>query len=267
MRDFTVTIYKKLLNEFSRRKYRFKTFADFMALPEDNSLVLRHDVDNRKFNSLKFAQTQHDLGISGTYYFRMVPQSYDEEVIEQISSLGHEIGYHYETMDKANGDVKNAYDIFCRELEKIRKIVPVKTICMHGSPLSKYDNREIWKYYDYRDLGIIAEPYFDLDFSKILYLTDTGRRWNGSSASIRDNVPGPSINKFMTDGKHSLSEQYLLKSTQDIIDACKQGVLPNKIMLNFHPQRWTNKTTLWLQELFVQNIKNVLKTGLKKIRS
>ena len=47
----------------------------------------------------------------------------------------------------------------------------------------------MWKKYDYRELGIIAEPYFDLDFSKVLYLTDTGRRWDGEGVSIRDKIP------------------------------------------------------------------------------
>ena len=61
-------------------------------------------------------------------------------------------------------------------LEKLRKLYPVKTICMHGSPLSKFDNRKIWDKFDYRDYGIIAEPYFDVDFDKVFYMTDKGRK-------------------------------------------------------------------------------------------
>jgi hypothetical protein len=81
-----------------------------------------------------------------------------------------------------------ALDDFRLNLEKLRKLYPVKTICMHGSPLSKWDNRDLWKRYDYRDYGIIAEPYFDLDFDEVFYLTDTGRSWNNSKASVRDKV-------------------------------------------------------------------------------
>jgi|SRR5690625_113581 len=47
-------------------------------------------------------------------------------------------------------------------------------------------SRDLWKWYSYRDYGIIAEPYFDLDFSRVLYLTDTGRRWDGDKVSVRD---------------------------------------------------------------------------------
>jgi hypothetical protein len=47
---------------------------------------------------------------------------------------------------------------------------------MHGSPRSKFDNKELWSKYNYRDLGIIGEPFFDIDFDDFFYLTDTGRR-------------------------------------------------------------------------------------------
>ncbi len=73
-------------------------------------------------------------------------------------------------------------------LERLRKLYPVKTICMHGSPLSKYDNRKLWEKHDYKDYGIIGEPYFDVDFSRVLYLTDTGRCWDGFDYSVRDKV-------------------------------------------------------------------------------
>jgi hypothetical protein len=59
---------------------------------------------------------------------------------------------------------------------------------MHGSPMSKYDNRLLWIKYDYRAYGIIGEPYFDVDFSGAAYYTDTGRMWKGDNVSIRDRV-------------------------------------------------------------------------------
>ena len=80
------------------------------------------------------------------------------------------------------------YEDFCRNLKRFREIVDVKTICMHGSPMSRYDNRMIWEKYDYRELGIIGEPYFDVDYKEVFYITDTGRRWNHGSASVRDRV-------------------------------------------------------------------------------
>ena len=44
--------------------------------------------------------------------------------------------------------VERAIEDFRINLEKFREIYPVKTICMHGSTLSKYDNRLLWEKYD-----------------------------------------------------------------------------------------------------------------------
>ncbi len=100
--------------------------------------------------------------------------------------MGHEIGYHYETMDTCKGSIDKAYNEFCRNLDKFRTLAEIKTISMHGSPMSKFDNRDIWKKYDYRKLGILAEPYFDINFNELFYITDTGRRWDGHLYNVRD---------------------------------------------------------------------------------
>lgn len=272
--DFTVSTYRELLAELNNADYLFQTFQAFIDHPDEKVILLRHDVDGRKQHSLQFAQIQHELGITGTYYFRTVPQSFDEDIIRQMSEMGHEIGYHYETMDKANGDVEEAYELFCSELEKLRKIVPIKTICMHGSPLSRYDNRDLWKHYDYRELGITGEPYLDLDFSQVLYLTDTGRRWDGEKVSIRDKVhaereiPNSKLQNstFLAQDSPLKTQDYHYHSTRDIIEAIQEVTFPEKVMMTFHPQRWTNNPILWSKELVMQNVKNVLKRGLKYMR-
>ncbi len=293
--DFTLTAYNKLLKTLLQQGFSFQTFADFVLKPQDKSIVLRHDVDLFPLNSLKFAQIQAKENIIGSYYFRFVPGSYNEKIIKEIHNLGHEIGYHYETMDTCNGDIDHAYDLFSKNLEILRRLIPVKTICMHGSPLSKYDNRLIWQKYDYRKLGIIGEPYFDIDFSKVLYLTDTGRRWDGDSYNIRDKAVGgrqEAVGKMLNEIRNSqlatrnsqpetnnskpsnlqpsafrLPPFPKFRSTFDIIHAAEAGELPDQIMMTFHPQRWTNKPIPWMKELVWQNVKNIGKYFLIKMRN
>jgi hypothetical protein len=246
MADFTLSTYNNLLNVLTEKKYTFQTVSEFLETTAQRAVMLRHDVDDRKENSLLFAKIQHERGIKGSYYFRMVPQSYDEQVIREIASMGHEIGYHYETMDTSKGNIDNAYREFCDNLEQLRKIATIRTICMHGSPRSSLDNKDLWKTYDYKTLGLIGEPYFDIDFNDVAYLTDTGRRWNGSNVSIRDKIMGRYSFNFRT--------------TNNIIQHIDQ--IPNRIMFTFHPQRWTNSPALWLKELVMQNLKNQVKRFL-----
>lgn len=371
MRDFTLKTYRQLLETLLAKGYRFTRFDDWaestaqraelkvqskgkisqfdrndkriqvqlMERQDANTLsallsplcVLRHDVDRLPENSLVTAKIEAELGIKGTYYFRIVPESFDERIIKDIAALGHEIGYHYEELDTAYRQVKSkkskvksknktqilryfarlrmgsaqndsdaypfdspdgsgqaaqgdtstgsvhakyrmtdmtnnqqtttyhlptaiidqAYELFKVNLEKMRNVVEIKTICMHGSPLSPFDNKMIWQKYDYKDLGIIGEPYFDMNWNEFVYLTDTGRRWDGGSVAVRDKV------------KSQMSKvKGKLKSTNDIIQALEQNQMPDKIMITVHPERWTDSGVAWVHELIWQNFKNVVKKSV-----
>jgi len=45
------------------------------------------------------------------------------------------------------------------------------------------------------------------------------------------------------------------------------GMLPDRIMIMVHPQRWSDSFLPWAKELFWQNFKNVVKWGVVKVRS
>jgi hypothetical protein len=250
MRDFTLPQYTKLLKAFLSNGYTFQTFERFLQSPAEKVVVLRHDVDLKAVNSLRTAEIEHQLGIAGSYYFRVIPQSNNPEVISKIVELGHEIGYHYEDLSLFKGDFLLSIRHFEKQLNHFKCFYPVKTICMHGSPMSKIDNRSLWNKYNYWDFGIIGEPYFDVDFNQVLYLTDTGRRWDGSRFSVRDKVETPFSQSFRT--------------TDDIIAAVTAKTLPLKIMITVHPQRWTDNYAEWVKELLMQNLKNRVKSFLIK---
>lgn len=233
--------------DFTLKKYR----ELLIALKGYGNVILRHDVDKKPQNSLKTARIEHELGWKAIYYFRAVPESWDEFIIKEIASLGHDIGYHYESLATCKGDIDMAYNDFCVNLERLRKIAPVNSICMHGTPKSPWDSKDIWEKYDYKNLGILFEPYLDTDFSSTFYITDTGRRWDGYKVSRRDVIPD----------YQELWEKQGLKyhTTDDIIHSIITGSFPRNTMITTHPQRWHDNQLLWLKELIFQNAKNVIK--------
>lgn len=243
--DFTVKIYRELIKCLKSQGYEFQTFDEFLKKPAKRVVMLRHDVDLLPYNSLRFAEIQAENNIKGTYYFRAVPESWDENVIQKIANLNHEIGYHYENLTTCKGNLESGITDFKKNLEALRKFAPVTTICMHGSPMSKYDSKDLWKEFNYREYGLIGEPYFDVDFSQVYYITDTGRKWDGDKVSVRDKV----------NSGYNLS----FHSTKEIIAALKQNKLPDQIMFTFHPQRWNDNFLMWSKELVLQNIKNIVK--------
>ena len=295
MPDFTIRSWMRLLEALQKRGYAFQTFSDFLEKPAKRSVILRHDVDRLPGNALRFARTEHELGIKGTYYFRIVPESNHPGIIREIASLGHEIGYHYEDLSliysrqrktknlflhrfsfrdgKLYGTRKDKSDdpsifeqairSFSANLEYFRRFYPVTSVCMHGNPLSPLDNRALWEHYDYREYGIRGEPYFDLDFSRVLYLTDTGRKWNGEQVSVRD---VPYTRKEDETGKQPLAGNFSFRTTPGITRAALHNKLPDHIMFTFHPQRWTDRLLPWMKELIGQRTKNAAKFFLAKKR-
>ena len=249
--DFTLKSYRLLLNTLIKQSYQFQTFSEFLEKPLKKVIILRHDVDLLPYNSLTFAKIQHELGVKASYYFRAVPESWNEAVIKDITAMGYEVGYHYENLTTCNGEIEKGIIDFKDNLKKLRKLTDVKTICMHGSPRSKYDSKDLWAKYDYKDYAIIGEPYFDIDFNNVFYLTDTGRRWNGWKVSVRDKV---------SQQEEWEKESLIFHSTNDIIKAAQGERLPNRIMMTFHPQRWHRHFFPWIKEFVLQNMKNIVKS-------
>jgi hypothetical protein len=253
--DFTLKKYNELLQILNDDGYHFVTFeqycSDKLVQPGTKYVILRHDVDLKAENSLATAKVEHSLGLNASYYFRVVEQSNKPKIIREIAEMGHEIGYHYEDMTICGGDTEKAIGHFEKQLEYFRQYYPVKTICMHGAPRSKFDGRDLWKRFDYHDFGIIGEPYFDVDFSKVFYLTDTGRRWDGFHVSLRDKVP------IYQD--EWIRQGLVFHSTDNIIEAVEEKKLPKQLMMTTHPQRWTDRRGEWLKEKAAQSTKNMVK--------
>lgn len=246
MRDFTLGKYRELLQ----------------ALVESGmSFTLRHDVDKKPENSLLVARVEAEMGLKAVYYFRCLPCSYDETIIREIVSLGHEIGYHYEDMSLANGDPDQAIVHFRQWLSIFRTFYPVHRICMHGAPTSRWDGRDLWKTYDYHQEGIDYEPYFDEDYSRSLYLTDTGRCWDGFNTSVRDKVPQQE--DYSRQGLVYHTTDDIIAALRDSQSALRQSAY-ERICFTTHPQRWTDSMTSWCLEWGLQSVKNIIKRILVK---
>ena len=82
------------------------------------------------------------------------------------------------------------------------------------------------------------------------HLTDTGRRWDGYKVIVRDKV---------SQQDNWVNKGLVFHTTDDIIDALKEGRFPDKAMITTHPKRWTDNPILWTKELVWQNTKNIIK--------
>ena len=108
MLDYTIEKYRKLCSAI-KGKYETLTFNEYLnnVNSKNKFIILRHDVDRMPGNALKTAKAEAEFNLKSTYYFRMNKAVFRKEIIKEIASIGHEIGYHYECMDKAGGDPDN----------------------------------------------------------------------------------------------------------------------------------------------------------------
>lgn len=251
MVDFTFTSFIELLNSFIAKGYSVKGVDDFISSKQsERTLILRHDIDRYPNNALKMAKLEYKMGVRASYYFRIIPSVYKEDIIKKVRDLGHEVAYHYEDLSLVKGDYQKAIKHFENGLSMIRKFAPAKTICMHGSPLSKWDNKKLWDKYNYKDFGIIGDTSYDIDYNKVFYISDNGWGWNNSAVSVRDKV--------------DTSFKIPINSTEHLMELIKTNQLPDQVMINAHPDTFFDPGIKWYVNMLKIKSKNVIKRQIVK---
>lgn len=278
VRDFTPDTYCLLLRTLADRGYVFCTFEQFMTGQPSRAVVLRHDVDKHPLRALAIAELEHERQAKASYHIRVTSDRgvhAEASVLGKIIGMGHEIAYHYEDLSRAldkigksrfsrigpedfSEGIRMAKKSFAQNLELLRQYYPVRVISMHGDPISAHDNRKLWDYVSYADFDIVCEPYLDIDYNKVLYLTDTGRRWDTANANRRDRVLNMQYPGSIGTERHNLT----FHTTFDIIRTVSSGEMPDRLIINTHPQRWNSSLVPWIKELVGQNIRNVIKSVL-----
>lgn len=254
--DFTLKKYLDLCRTILDSGYQTATIADYMANPAafDRVVVLRHDVDRWPRHAVYMAMIEYQLGIRSTYYFRTTRQVFRSDFIRLIGQQGHEIGYHYETLAACQGNYDAARQQFEQHLAALRAIQPIRTIAMHGSPLSPYDNRDLWQRYDYRHYNLLGEAYLDIDYRHIGYLTDTGRSWAAERRNRRDRP-------LETDAL-----QLPTVRTTDEVRQLIAGQQYPRLLLQAHPERWAWSSGSFIRSFVADTVVNGVKVGLSLVR-
>jgi len=230
--DFTLGKYENLCRAIADSSYTTVTLADYLAMRKQPTngkyIIMRHDVDRMPERAVGTAEVERRHGIKATYYFRQQKGTYIPEIMDRIGAMKHEIGYHYETLDKSRGDREAARALFVRELAGFRRRYDVKTVCAHGNPLTRNDNKDIWKGSQFSELGLLGEAFLSLDFRQFAYFSDSGRTWLKTDSQ---KMPGK-------DSVSTAFDYIVPKSTDDVIRIIRWGSLPNICILT-HPERWS----------------------------
>jgi len=257
--DFTCDKYQELCQAVSTSKYTAITLAGYLKLNHDRNsrpyVIMRHDIDRSPRRALDAAVIEHRHGIPATYYFRNQKGTYVPDIVDKIASLGHEIGLHYETIDKCKGDTASARRLFREELQLFRSRYEIKTVCAHGNPLTRFNNADIWKDVSLSDFDLLGEAFLSLDYGRFAYFSDSGRTWLNSESQ---KMPGKDCVK-------TAFSQWQPRSSDDVIRIIQDGSLPNICILT-HPERWTSGAAAFAGRFILDTAFSWAKTAIYTYR-
>jgi len=137
--DFSYTHYIETLNEIKKNQ-NFTNFKNSSS----NDIILRHDVDSSLELALKIAKIENNLGISSTFFILFHSELYNpfspssSKIIDQLLSLGHEIGLHYnETI--ISQIKKNPSNVIKNEIEAFEEHfgTTISVVSAHDPSISK----------------------------------------------------------------------------------------------------------------------------------
>jgi hypothetical protein len=237
-----------LLGQLAEHGFRMQPIAAYFEGDSTrHDAFLRHDVDRLPTRALVMAQAESALGIASTYYFRCDRRGrFPARVIERIGALGHEVGFHYECLSRAGGDPELALERFGSELAVLRGMAQVRTVSPHGAPSSAHSNMDFARAIGLAGLDLIGDASL-IDFTAILYITDTGGTF-GSPHNRRDRpAPGGRILGGPTPPRR-LADRLRYHGESRIVLSC-------------HPERWPKGLAGLIQARLLDALINLAKAA------
>lgn len=224
---FTHAAYAHLLTVIEDAGYETLTVREYLSpgrLPE-RFVVVRHDVDGKPQRAEALARLEADLGVAASYYFH--PSAFRETRAERVEGLGHEVGYHYDDVATARGDLDTARALFANNLRVFRRACDVATVSPHAAALSQFDNASLWdEGPSFREFDLLGDADRSVDYVDLAFFSDTGRTFRERPA----------------DRVRALGERdqtVTVETVDDLASRFREGAVQRACLLT-HPRRWTN---------------------------
>jgi peptidoglycan/xylan/chitin deacetylase (PgdA/CDA1 family) len=179
---FTFDWYDELLARLQENDY---TFANFKEQIEEQTVLLRHDVDWSPRKAVRLAEIEAKKDVTATYFFLVSSPFYNvmnSEVRNQISritELGHEIGLHFSThqyfdTEPHDRDGEKPADSELLTVIKKERDVLKRTIDDSIEVIS-FHNPPEWVFNE--SFPEFVSTYEKRFFEEIVYQADSNQRW------------------------------------------------------------------------------------------
>lgn len=260
---FTYSEWEKFCRKLSENNIQSITAASILDLALQGTPIssryvnIKHDVESVPSKALDLARIEAKYGHCATYYVQayLLTDS-NKDILKEIQSLGHEVTYHHDVMDCAKGDIQIAMTIYKENVAKFEQFgFPVVTVCQHGNPSSKYENRDFFRS-DLIQEHFPSQSDIMVDFmikakSQYTYISDVGMEFK----IVTDPV---NSDKLKDDEKY-----IVLGDAMHVIEHIITHP-DNSYIVSAHPHRYNkNRLSAALRKMLFQMLKGVAKVLFK----
>lgn len=173
--SFSHDVYERFLTTLLEDGYEFVGFSP--SGHDDGDVILRHDVDLSPERALEMARLEADLGVRSTYLFLLTTPVYNlletdnVEALEEISSLGHDVGVHFNTHHYWNEQppVAELVNTVRSECDTLGRLIDrdVSVVSPHMPP----------EWMLGRDFAAFTNAYGTPYFEDVEYVSDSNQKW------------------------------------------------------------------------------------------
>ncbi len=239
---FIYSVWDEICAEISK-KSNIITVNQILNQSIPNWIAIKHDVETNVLKALEIAKIEAKYNIKATYYVQADLLDDNYELLQKISSFGHEVTYHYDVLDANGGDTVKAMDEFTNNVEKFKKYgFNVETVCPHGNPVMIRNgwnsNKDFFRdeqvvnlFPDILDMVIELPKRLADNYT---YISDAGYGWK--------QIVNIENNDVKNDGDIKIKDyKELLKiiNTQE------------RVILSAHPHRWEKSSLKFLYNVYV----------------
>jgi len=173
---FTLEAYQELLKTIRSSGYKITNYNNFGKFTKE--IIIRHDVDFILEKAFEMAELENREGISSTYFilisspFYNIHEKKSNEILKKITSLGHQIGVHFDQTVYENNDISMIIKNALYEIDVLSMALDCKinTISFHRPSKFILDA-------DIEFGSNIVNTYSQKFFKEITYISDSRMNW------------------------------------------------------------------------------------------
>ena len=182
--------FEKLASHLQNAKdsgYQFLTCTDYVdqkcSLPP-KTIVNRVDIDFSVKKTERICAIFDEVGVRGTFFVRLHAEEYNPfsfenyRILKELTSQGHEIGYHSEIIDQQEIWDETAESCLTRDVQILNDMlgIKIKGVASHGG-LTGLNNLDFWSSRTASEFDLLYEAYDETDafglFKNSFYISDS----------------------------------------------------------------------------------------------